>query len=243
VSTGNRTLRRQFLISTALAFPAAALGGSLLGMSAAEAASIAAPALADYEPVFFSRSEWEFVTAACDRLIPADAEGPGALDSNVPVFIDQELKGAYGTADDWYMEGPHDPKAAAAMGYQLPYTPQELYRRGIAATQAWCRQKHGMGFEALDAMVRDDVLTRMQKNEIEFEQFGEATLTAAVFFGFLLTNTKEGYLSDPIYGGNKGMEAWKMINFPGARASFLEWVGQHNVRYPLGPVGLKGERG
>ena len=45
-----------------------------------------------------------------------------------------------------------------------------------------------------------------------------------------------------MYGGNKGMAAWKMINFPGARASFLEWVGQHNVRYPLGPVSIMGER-
>jgi gluconate 2-dehydrogenase gamma chain len=25
---------------------------------------------------------------------------------------------------------------------------------------------------------------------------------------------REGFLADPIYGGNKGMAAWKMIGFP-----------------------------
>ena len=44
-----------------------------------------------------------------------------------------------------------------------------------------------------------------------------------------------------MYGGNKGMKAWIAIGFPGARASFTEWVKQHNVPYPLGPVSLLGE--
>jgi gluconate 2-dehydrogenase gamma chain len=218
------------------------MGASFFRMSAAEAAQAAAPALADYRPTFFSAPEWKFITAACDRLIPADEEGPGALETNVPIFIDQELNGSFGTADDWYMQGPHEPQAAAAMGYQLPYTPQELYRRGIAATEAFCRQEHQAGFDSLTPEQRDAVLTSLQKNQVDFTRFGEPLLTAAAFFSFLLGNAKEGYLADPMYGGNKGMAAWKMIGFPGARASFLEWVGQHNVPYPLGPVSIKGER-
>ncbi|MWL74804.1 gluconate 2-dehydrogenase subunit 3 family protein, partial [Escherichia coli] len=58
----------------------------------------------------------------------------------------------------------------------------------------------------------------------------------------LLSDTKHGYLADPMYGGNKGMKAWIAIGFPGARASYLEWVKQHNIPYPLGPVSIKGER-
>ncbi|UPG73487.1 gluconate 2-dehydrogenase subunit 3 family protein [Roseomonas gilardii subsp. gilardii] len=243
MSTGHMTLRRHFLLTTALALPAAAtLGAAFARMPAAEAAERLAPSLDSYKPVFFSAEEWDFVKAACDRLIPSDAEGPGALDTNVPVFIDQELNGPYGQAADWYMEGPFQPDAPALMGFQLPYPPQEIYRRGIRATGAFCRKTHGKDFEALDAATRDAVLTGLQHNEIRFSDFGEPQLKAGEFFSFLLTNTKEGYLSDPMYGGNKGMAAWKMINFPGARASFLEWVGQHNVRYPLGPVSLLGER-
>ena len=62
------------------------------------------------------------------------------------------------------------------------------------------------------------------------------------FFTVLLGNTKEGYFADPKYGGNYKMLAWSYIGFPGARASFKEWAGQHNVAYPLGPVSISGER-
>lgn len=36
------------------------------------------------------------------------------------------------------------------------------------------------------------------------------------------------------------MKAWIAIGFPGARASYLEWVAQRNIEYPLGPVSLPG---
>lgn len=61
------------------------------------------------------------------------------------------------------------------------------------------------------------------------------------FWSLLLQNTKEGYFSDPQYGGNAGMQAWVYIGFPGARANFLEWVGR-NEEYRLGPVNIAGER-
>ncbi len=63
------------------------------------------------------------------------------------------------------------------------------------------------------------------------------------FFTVLLQNTKEGYFADPMYGGNHGMQAPSYIGFPGARGSYKEWVERYNVRYPLGPVSIKGERG
>jgi gluconate 2-dehydrogenase gamma chain len=45
-----------------------------------------------------------------------------------------------------------------------------------------------------------------------------------------------------MYGGNKDMKAWVAIGFPGARAAYTEWVDQHNVKYPLGPVSVSGKR-
>jgi gluconate 2-dehydrogenase gamma chain len=39
-----------------------------------------------------------------------------------------------------------------------------------------------------------------------------------VFFAHLWQCTVEGFFSDPVYGGNRNMVAWRMIGFPGAYA-------------------------
>jgi gluconate 2-dehydrogenase gamma chain len=62
------------------------------------------------------------------------------------------------------------------------------------------------------------------------------------FSSFLLANTLEGYFGDPMYGGNKEMAAWKMIDYPGVRADFTDWVDKAN-KYPYGPVSIHGQRG
>jgi gluconate 2-dehydrogenase gamma chain len=51
---------------------------------------------------------------------------------------------------------------------------------------------------------------------------------------------QQGFFSDPIYGGNRDMCAWKMIGFPGTRYDYREWVGRHNERYPYPPVSIAG---
>ena len=236
--SATQVTRRKFLVTALLSLPA--LGISVHGLSAAQAAEMAAPDLHQYRPEFFSAAEWAFVLAACDRLIPAGGRGPGALETNVPVFIDQQMHGEFGS--EIYLQGPFDTKAPPTLGYQLPYTPQQIYRRGIALTDAACERQYTKRFHELDAAKQDAVLKALQSNGIDFAQFDEPALKASQFFGELLSDSKNGYLSDPIYGGNKGMKAWIAIGFPGARASFLEWVTQHNVKYPLGPVSLTGMR-
>ncbi|MBN3728261.1 gluconate 2-dehydrogenase subunit 3 family protein [Burkholderia sp. Ac-20379] len=230
--------RRKFLLASLLALPS--LGIVVHGLSAADAAQLAAPDLHAYTPAFFSADEWAFMLAACDRLIPASGRGPGALETNVPVFIDQQMHGDFG--HEIYLQGPFNTQAPKELGYQLPYTPQEIYRRGIALANGYCRQRYHRAFHELDAASQDAVLHALQANDVRFADAGEAALTASQFFGEMLSDSKNGYLSDPMYGGNKGMKAWIAIGFPGARASFLEWVAQHNVKYPLGPVSLAGLR-
>ena len=66
-------------------------------------------------------------------------------------------------------------------------------------------------------------------------------LPASLFITYLLQNTREGFFSDPIHGGNKGMVGWTLINFPGARADFMDWV-ERGERYPFPPVSINGER-
>ena len=223
--------RRSFLKATAAG---AALSGFAVG---ANARTVESPIPLDqYTPEYFTADEWTFILAAVARLIPSEGDGPGAIEARVPVFIDRELRGGYGEAADWYMEGPHQPDADPFRGWQTPLTPAEVYRGAIPAFDAWCRDTHGAGFADLDPTLQDAALTALQKGEVTLDP------TLKNFFSILIANTKEGYFADPIYGGNHGMQSWTYIGFPGARANFKEWVLRYNIPYPLGPVSIKGER-
>ncbi|GHB34113.1 gluconate 2-dehydrogenase subunit 3 family protein [Salinicola rhizosphaerae] len=243
MSQPDNASRRAFLRNTFTLIPTVGLAG---GVSLTAKAAEPPPNLGDYQPAFFSDEEWAFLLAACDRLIPGESagKGPGALDTNVPVFIDRQMDSPYGHAERWYMEGPYVLDGSPDLGFQYPYTPRDVYQKGIAMTQQYCQQQHGKRFDQLDADTQDSVLKALEANDIDFASLGESQkLEASEFFSSLLENTKEGYLADPIHGGNKHMAAWKMVGFPGARANFRDWVDQHNVEYPLGPVSLTGERG
>ncbi|NIF22570.1 MULTISPECIES: gluconate 2-dehydrogenase subunit 3 family protein [Pantoea] len=236
------TNRRKFLLGSLLALPLTDL--VLKGLTAAQAAELAAPELSEYQPVFFSAAEWQFILAATDRLIPAGGKGkaPGALETNVPIFIDQQLHSEE-FGKEIYMQGPFDINAPATMGYQIPFYPQQIYHTGIKLVEQWTQSTYQKSFHELSTEEKDAVLAKVNKNDgIDFPALGEPNLKASQFFSQLLSDTKHGYLADPMYGGNKGMKAWIAIGFPGARASFTEWVKQHNVPYPLGPVSIQGER-
>ena len=227
--------RRTLLMAGAAAVPLVSIP-----VYRARAAGLEGVELQHYQPVFFTAAEWTFMLAACDRLIPADGKGPGALETNVPVFIDQQLRAGLGA--DVYMDGPHKNDAASTLGFQHNHTPQQMYRIGIKFAQQYSQQTHSKPFEQLAAADKDAVLTALEKNTVDFAVLGDPTLKASQFFGQMLDDTKNGYLADPMYGGNKDMKAWVAIGFPGARAAFTEWVDVHDVKYPLGPVSLSGKR-
>lgn len=138
------------------------------------------------------------------------------------------------------MSAPHNSAADRGFGYQMPFNLHTLYKKGIALTDEYSSKTFGMAFADLSAVRQDTVLKDLENNSVDFVAFGEQDLTASYFFTRLLENTKEGYLADPKYGGNKGMGSWVMINFPGARASYTDWITKHDVVYPLKPVALDG---
>ncbi|WBU63858.1 gluconate 2-dehydrogenase subunit 3 family protein [Paracoccus aerodenitrificans] len=223
--------RRSFLKASAAGF---ALTG--IAVSAQAQPVDPPPPLEEYEPEYFTAEEWAFIMAATARLIPSEGDGPGALECRVPVFIDRQLASDYGSADDWYMEGPHDADADPLLGWQTPLNPAEIYREGIASFDLWCREQHGASFAELQPEQQDSALTALQSGDIDLQP------EIRDFWSLLISNTKEGYFADPMYGGNHGMQAWVYIGFPGARASFREWASRHNQPYPLGPVSISGER-
>lgn len=200
-------------------------------------------ALADaakYQPSYFSAEEYRFVQAAVARLIPKDELGPGALEAGVPEFIDRQMNTPYAAGSNWYMQGPFRPDAAKEMGYQLQLNAREIYRLGIAAANQWCSKQLGKTFAELSPADQDQALAAMEKGVDSAQGFDN--LPSATFFSMLWGNTKEGFFSDPIHGGNKEMVGWKLIGFPGARADFMDWI-ERDAAYPLPAVSIRGQRG
>lgn len=231
MSSDKGVTRRQFLagVSTAAAV------GLFDGMPARDTARGAEQSA--YTPAFFTSAEWAFIHAAVDRLIPQAGDGPGGVEAGVPEFIDRQMQLPYGFGAFRYMQGPFAPHAPPSLGYQLKYTPRELYRAAISAIDKATAQRWGKPFAQLSTEQQDQWLSEMEEGSASID----GPPSAAVF-AQLLANTKEGYFADPLYGGNRNMAAWKYIGFPGARADFTNWLDQGGRAYPYGPVSINGQR-
>lgn len=135
------------------------------------------------------------------------------------------------------MQPPFASHSDPTLGYQSPLVPRELYRQGIALTEHYCQQTFHKSFAQLTTDQQDQVLQLLEKNTLT-----DNNLSGSLFFEQLLDNTKEGYLADPVHGGNQTLASWKLIGYPGARADYTDTVAQPNVPYPLGPVSISGKR-
>jgi len=180
--------------------------------------------------LFFTPAEAAFVEAACARLIPSDATGPGALEAGVPLFLDRQMAGDYGKGSRWYMQGPW-PKGLPTQGYQSRHPPGELYRVAIGEID----QAAGASFAGLSGADQEAFLKRLEAGTVQL-----ATVDAKAFFALLLQNVMEGFFSDPVYGGNRGMAGWRMIGFPGARYDYRPYLLRYGQPFPLPPTAIAG---
>lgn len=183
---------------------------------------------------FFTADEAKFVGAAADRLIPPDPTWGGARQAGALYYIDRQLASAYGAGARLYLDGPWNPEAPTEQGYQLKYTPAELYRTAIGEILPAVRKQHGgHDFWDLPPATMDTVL-----GSIETGEFVLPSLPSPVFFETLLANTIEGFFADPAYGGNRDMVGWRMIGFPGAYAEFAELVDHWGFDYRREPLSI-----
>ena len=181
---------------------------------------------------FFNPDEAVFIEGAVARLIPADETGPGALEADVPVYIDRQLAGAWGAGADLYRSGPWQ-SGKPEQGYQLPFTPAELFRNALRAITDDLRKSNRGSFAKLNAEDQDTYLQSLEKESRDL-----SGVPSDVFFESLLEMTIEGFFSDPAYGGNKNMIGWKLIGFPGAYANYYEFVDQHGIAFNRPPMSL-----
>jgi gluconate 2-dehydrogenase gamma chain len=213
------------------------MAGAVAAVTAAEVHGTAtqkrAPAATQQSTyIFFNPDEARIVEAAVERLIPADENGPGALEAGAPNYIDKQLGGAWGAGERLYRSGPWQ-QGAPTQGYQLPFTPAELFRNGLRGIRNDLSRRGTASFATLNAQDQDEYLKALQTGKIDL-----AGVPSNVFFESLLEVTIEGFFSDPVYGGNKDMAAWKMIGFPGAYASYYDLVDQHGIAYTRAPMSL-----
>ncbi|QDH14344.1 gluconate 2-dehydrogenase subunit 3 family protein [Formicincola oecophyllae] len=194
--------------------------------------SLAPVKAAPYVPRYFIPAELALVEAMAERIFPENADGPGAKQLGVGPFIDGQLFSPWGFAARWYMKGPFV-SGPPQLGYQLPWTPRQLYRLACGALDRHCLAQEGVVFARLPPERQDAVITLLEAGALMLDG-----VPGKVFFELVRGNTLEGAFADPLYGGNRHMAGWKMCGFPGARADFMLWVNQNGAPYPFGPVAI-----
>jgi gluconate 2-dehydrogenase gamma chain len=129
-------------------------------------------------------AEWAALDAAVARILPSD-DGPGAREADVVSFIDQQLL-------------THELAPIA-----------RIFAQGAQLLDKWADHRYGHPFAALDGAHQDEILTALARAEIPVKSFPQKE-----FFLTLHNLTLEGFLSDPIYGGNADGVGWSYIGFP-----------------------------
>jgi gluconate 2-dehydrogenase gamma chain len=232
------THRRIFLKQIATTVGAVPLGLGATVVTGGIAATLAPSANAqDAEPIaqawhFFDGNEGRAAEAAVARIIPADDTGPGAKEAGVAVFIDLQLAGAWGAGDHLYRQTPFV-AGTPQQGYQLAFTPAEMFRLGLAKLDDAARKAHGVAFADLAPEQQDALLAQAEQGKLDF-----GALPSGAFFAALLDATMEGFFSDPIYGGNRDKIGWKLVGFPGVHASYANDIERHGVAWTRPPASI-----
>jgi gluconate 2-dehydrogenase gamma chain len=190
--------RREFLT-----VPAAAMGGTLLYTLAGKPVRLQAQDGTVKVPLrFFTAEEALVVAAACARIFPSDASGPGAAEAGVVIFIDRQLAGPYGKDKYRYTKGPWV-ESYPEHGYQGKENPSEIYRAGIKTLG---------DFASLSPAEQDAQLKSIETSR---------------FFQLLRAHTIEGMFSDPMHGGNAGLIGWQLVGYPGPQMSYRTEIDKH----------------
>ena len=191
-------LKRIGVASTAAVVPVPAADPVVHDHVEAQAPVGATAAREAYETL--TAAESDVLEAVTARLIPSDANGPGAKEARAAHYIDRALAGPLSN-------------------FRANYT------TGLAALDAYARSKKGAPFAQLSAGDQDAVLTDLQSGSAT--GFPAAS---SIFFALVRSHTIEGTFSDPYYGGNANFIGWDLIGYPGVRTSVSASEQQMNTK-------------
>ena len=220
----NSNSRRDFLRSSLVAISTVTLTGGAPSV-------LASPGKGEKQGRFLNDSEKQFLESAVERLIPRDEHWAGAAEAGVVNYIDLQMAGAWGRGELLYRHGPFR-AGTPGQGFQLEYTPAELFHRSISAISAHFAAQ-GKAFDQLPPAEQDSYLASLEKGGIDLDG-----VPSSVFFELLLKHTVEGFFSDPIYGGNKSKVGWRMLGFPGAYSDYYDLIDKHGIAFHREPLGI-----
>src|ERR1700689_2419487 len=135
----------------------------------AEGTADAPPAASGTGYMYFTAAEAAFIESAVGRLIPDDPVGPGAVEANVPFFLDRQLAGPFGRGDHYYLGGPW-PKGTPEQGYQSRFSPAQLYRAAVTAIDQYVGANfNGVTFSKLSTADQDKLLKGLESGDVKLE--------------------------------------------------------------------------
>ena len=196
---------------------------------------------------FFDDMQRRTIEAAMARIIPTDHE-PGAREAGVIDFLDRYLSGigsVYANADGTGFTPPGG-KRAEAWRRRIEIV-RRKYLDGIDELNQRSRAEFGDDFVQLPADQQDLILTMMERPVLDEEQAREEAeavsgftppepalqqIAAEIdldFFPLLLLHTRQGFLADPIYGGNRNRVGWDVIGFPGPMSLAEAHAGRYST--------------
>jgi gluconate 2-dehydrogenase gamma chain len=136
------------------------------------------------------------------------------VDCGLAVYIDRQLAGGFGKGERLYMRGPWK-QGKPELGYQLPLTPEQYFKAGIAAANEACRQQFAKAFEVLPQRDADAFLQDLAVGKFTDPRFQLARWFNELVYPLFL----QACFADPIYGGNNDKVFWRMIGYPGLPAT------------------------
>jgi gluconate 2-dehydrogenase gamma chain len=201
----------------------------------------------DADGRFFDALQRQTIEAAMARIIPTDHE-PGAREAGAVDFLDQDLSGidrVYAKPDGSGFERLEG-KRAEAWRKRIEII-RRKYVEGIEELNQRSRAEFGEDFAALAADQQDAILAMMERPASSEEREREAEeavsgfappepalqqIAAEVdldFFPLLVLHTRQGFLADPIYGGNRDRIGWQVIGFPGPTSLAETHAGRYST--------------
>jgi gluconate 2-dehydrogenase gamma chain len=226
VDNKTHTGRRNFLLQAGLAGVASVASAVPAAVGAAAANPAAGPAADTYHSL--GPDEAAFIEALVNIMCPADELSPSGVDCGLAIYIDRQLAGPYGKGDGRYQRGPYR-HGKPQLGLQLPLTPEQFCKAGIAAVDAACVRYRGAPFAALKVAEADAVLVDIADGRVTDERLSLSSWFNDIVYPLFV----EACFADPMYGGNRNAVFWKMIGYPGLPANHaIDMVRYRGKPYP-----------
>lgn len=217
--------RRKFVKNTGMVL-GGVIGGSLLGGLVSnfgddEQTTTSERQLVDSQEarMFFTREDdFRVLMQATECIFPEDENGPGAIKLGVPYFIDKQLASSWGNNSRDYRLQLTSASPDATVNESM-MTRGEIFLDGIRKINDECKKKYNVSFDEANEEEQIKILEKFDKGEVKMK-----AVSSSSFFELLRITTLEGAYSDPLYGGNRNMEGWKMKEFPGAVPSYIDII-------------------